>query len=229
MRRRITVAVASALLILAGAVPAAGGNDYPAFLAGPRHSSYAKSATTITLANAPSVQSAFSWSPVPKKGSTGTLYGTPITFQGVIYLGAGTGDFYAIDASTGVTIWRKRLGISNCNGFGIVSSAAVARDPVSGRNVVYVGAANHYLYALDPATGATLWRSIVGGTDPHYFNFASPTVANGQVYMGVSTTCELPLGGGVQAFDQHTGVTKGRYYVATLTAGASFGRRGRGG
>lgn len=88
--------------------------------------------------------------------------------------------------------------------------------------MVYVGGANHYLYALDPATGATLWRSIVGGTDPHYFNFASPTVANGRVYIGVSTTCELPLGGGVQAFDQHTGLTTGRYYVATPTAGASI-------
>jgi hypothetical protein len=68
MRRRITVAAASALLMSAGAVQAAGRNDYSAFLAGPRHSSYAKAATTITVVNAASVQSTFSWSPVPKKG-----------------------------------------------------------------------------------------------------------------------------------------------------------------
>src|SRR5690349_11132658 len=100
MSGRITIRAAFTLSIWAGAVQAAAGNDYSAFLAGPSHSSYAKSATSITTANAASIQSAFSWSPVPKKGNTGTLYATPITFQGVTYLGAGTGDFYAIDAST---------------------------------------------------------------------------------------------------------------------------------
>lgn len=222
MRRKlIATASASALVILAGTAQGAGGTNYAAFLFGPGHSSYAKAATTITVANAAGVHSVFSWSPVPKSGSTGILYATPVTFQGITYLGAGTGDFYAINASTGATKWRKRLPIDNCAGTGIVSSAAVARDSVSGRNVVYVGGADHYLYALDAANGATLWRSIVGGTDPHYFNFASPTVANGHVYMGVSTTCEEPLGGGVQAFDQHTGATTGRYYVSTPAAGAS--------
>src|SRR4051794_32697048 len=122
----LALVAASALLMWTGtATQAAEGTDYSAFLFGPGHSSYAKSATTIAVANAANIQSAFSWSPVPKKGSTGTLYATPITFQGVTYLGAGTGDFYAIDASTGVTIWRKRVGITNCNDFGIVSSAAV--------------------------------------------------------------------------------------------------------
>lgn len=34
-----------------------------------------------------------------------------MTINGVAYMGAETGDFYAIDdASTGVTMWRKRLG-----------------------------------------------------------------------------------------------------------------------
>lgn len=216
------LATSVATLAPAPAMTAAAVSDYPAFLDGPAHHSFASSSTTITTANARSITQKLAWTPVAKAGQTGTLNASPIVSAGVIYIGAGTGDFYAVSAATGAVIWRKQLAIDNCASSGIVSSATVANDPVSGQKVVYVGGADHFLYALNAATGATIWRTVVGGTDPHYFNFSSPTVADGHVYMGVSTTCETPLGGGVEAFNQHTGAVTGRYFVSTPKAGASI-------
>src|SRR5262249_34615476 len=68
-----------------------------------------------------------------------------------------------------------------------------------------------YLYALDAATGAQDWKSLVGPATSAavvgaYYNYASPTVDNGLVYEGVSSSCDKPfVRGGVQSFSQQTG------------------------
>ena len=195
--------------------------NYPAYLGGPQHTSYANTATTITPANAATTHSIWSWTPIPKGSASTYLYASPITNNGVTYIGAETGDFYAIDASTGVTKWRKRLPIANCSNSGIVSSATVARDPVTGKLTVYVGAADHYLYALSAKTGATRWRTLIGGTDSHFYNWSSPTVVNGHIYMGVATSCHTAGADGLVALDQHTGTQTGRYYTAGVPGGAA--------
>ena len=127
--------------------------SYPAYLGGPLHTSYAKQQTTLSPANAGTAHSIWNWAPVPKGSASMYLFASPTTYSGVTYIGAETGDFYAIDAGTGLTKWRKRLPIDNCSSSGIVSSATVANDPVSHKLTVYVGGADHYLYALNAATG----------------------------------------------------------------------------
>jgi outer membrane protein assembly factor BamB len=212
--RRGAVASVLAAIALVGAAC----SDYGAYLGGPQHASYAANATKITVANATTLHSVWTWNPTPKSPYPTYLYSSPITSGGVIYIGAATGDFYAIDAAKGTTIWRKQLPVSTCDTpAGLVSSATVANDPVTNKPVVYVGGADHYLYALDPATGATLWRSIVGGTDSHYYNWSSPTVVNGKIYMGVAITCDVPFTNGVEMFDQHTGNVLARWYIAGPT------------
>jgi hypothetical protein len=55
------------------------------------------------------------------------------------------------------------------------------------------------------------WKSLVGPRGSAtvvgaYYNYASPTVANGLVYEGVSSSCNAPfVRGGVQSFSQQTG------------------------
>ena len=56
---------------------------------------------------------------------------------------------------------------------GAVSSPAVANG------VVYVGSADHNVYALNAGTGAKLWSYTAGGVSD-----SSPAVANGVVYVG---------------------------------------------
>jgi len=203
-----------ALIVVFGAACA----DWGAYLGGPQHTSYAANATKITVANAGTLHSVWTWKPVAKSPYPAYLYSSPITSGGVIYIGAATGDFYAIDATNGTTIWRKQLAVSTCDTpAGLVSSATVANDPVTNKPVVYVGGADHYLYALDPKTGTTVWRSVVGGTDSHYYNWSSPTVVDGRIYMGVAITCDVPFTNGVEAFDQHTGNLLDRWYIAGPT------------
>jgi outer membrane protein assembly factor BamB len=44
------------------------------------------------------------------------------------------------------------------------AGAAIAGAPTSGGEVVYAGSRDHYVYALDLATGQRKWRTDVGGT-----------------------------------------------------------------
>ena len=210
MIRRTAAGAVSAVSCLAfsGTVLAPTLNSYPAYLGGPAHTSYVPTATTFTVANASGAHSIWTWTP------SGTLNASPAVNAGVIYIGSENGDFYAINATTGAVKWTKSLKIADCSKAGIVSSATVAKDPVSGKLTVYVGAADHYLYALNAATGATIWRTLIGSTKAAYYNWASPTIANGYVYYGVATDCNEAGYDGLVSLNQHTGAQVGRYYTS---------------
>ena len=65
-----------------------------------------------------------------------------------------------------------------------------------GRRTVYVSGARS-LYALDAATGAVRWQTRIGPAgDPtvnDYYNWSSPTVVAGHIYLGISSFCDDPL------------------------------------
>ena len=216
---RRAVVVSAALLAfsaLIGAPPGtAAGSNWSAYLHGPRHSSDAPDSVAITTSNAAGLRAAWRFTPTAKTGTTNKFNASPVTYNGTVFIGAGTGDFYAVDEATGQVRWRKVLPPNTgCNSRGIISTATVAADPVSGARTVYVAAADHYLYALDPSTGATRWRSLVGGTTT-YFNWASPTVVGGKIYQVVSSDCGVFTNpAGVAAYDQHTGAKLAAYTTA---------------
>src|SRR5512141_2495638 len=108
MLRRARVTLIVALIAVVGTACA----DWGSYLGGPQHASYAAHATTVTVANAGTLHSVWTWAPAAKSPYKPYLYASPITSGGVIYMGAATGDFYAINAETGKTIWRKQLTIS---------------------------------------------------------------------------------------------------------------------
>jgi outer membrane protein assembly factor BamB len=193
---------------LAGSIAASTGSNYASYLGGPAHDSFASSATTITVANASGITS--KW----KDSTLGVFNASPTVKNGIIYIGSENGDFYAIKASTGKVKWTKALTISNCSNAGIVSTATVAKDPISGVLTVYVGAADHYLYALNAATGMTIWKTLIGGTSNAYYNWSSPTLANGYIYYGVGTDCGNAGADGEIALNQHTGTVTGQYYTS---------------
>jgi polyvinyl alcohol dehydrogenase (cytochrome) len=192
----------------AAAAPAL--NSYPAYLGGPAHPSYVASATTITLANAADVESVWTRSDI------GTFNASPIEVGGVVYIGSENGTFYALNATTGATIWSRAFTIANCGGSGFVSSATVATE--KGVLTVYVGAPDHYLYALKASNGATIWRHLIGKATADYYNWSSPTVSGGYVYYGVSTACDTngvgnPGYDGVIALHQSSGKVAGQYFT----------------
>jgi polyvinyl alcohol dehydrogenase (cytochrome) len=195
----------------AGAARAAGTNlDWPQYLHGAQHSSVSN-ATAFTTSNAPSASQVWHWQPPVISGQpTPALDASPTVVAGIVYIGANSGGFYALNESTGAVVWSRQLdtvGATTCGALGITATAAVLPDPVTGTSTVYASGAR-FLYALNAATGAVAWKTEIGPKGPPggYYNWSSPTVAGGHIYVGLASECDDPLiRGGVEEIDQHTG------------------------
>ena len=188
--------------------------NWPAYLHGNAHSSDNGAATAISPATVPHLTRAWSWKPAAPTmpGQPSALLASPTVVNGRIYIGAGTGVFYALDEATGHVIWHRFLGFVptlTCGKLGIVATATVARDPVTSVLTVYVAGGDGYLYALNAASGQVAWRSVIAipsTTVSDYYDWSSPTLAGKRIYVGVSSNCDSPLvAGGLKEYDQATG------------------------
>lgn len=187
---------------------------WSSYLGGASHSSFNPAATSITPASMANVEPIWQLTP-PASPNSGLSDddASPIAYNGVVYVGLEDGEFDAISEATRQILWSRFLGIESpttCDGtLGIISTATVAADPTTGQATVYVNAPDGHLYALDASTGAVRWTSVVGipsATKNDFYAWGSPTVANGKVYIGIASNCDIPLvRAGVLAIDQHTG------------------------
>ena len=112
--------------------------------------------------------------------------------DGRLYIGgsASSGpNFFAFDAFSGARLWQTDLGyikaVKGCADVGIGSTAAI-----SGTMLVVGGGAAAY-YALDTATGATMWHNPLD-VGPGGFAWSSPLLAYGRAYYGVASYCDQP-------------------------------------
>jgi len=192
--------------------------DWSAYLDGASHSSYNPAPTDITPGSITNLQPIWQWTPPPTTNSGLSFeLSSPVVSGGVIYVGLEDGYLYAISEATRQILWSDFLGVevaTSCQGgtMGITSTAAIAADPSTHQQTVYVNAPDGYLYALNATTGATEWKSLVGipgsltGGPDNYYAWGSPTVANGKVYIGIASNCDLPLvRAGVLEISQQTG------------------------
>src|SRR5580704_1523482 len=123
-----------------------------------------------------------------------------------LYLGSWTGTFYAINAVTGQSIWTFQVdAVGACakGGCHIGSSAAV--DVAN--NLVFFGARNAYLYALNATTGQLVWKQMTGLSAKGYEIWSSPAFFNGMLFVGVSAHGDDPCheGGEVNAYQELSG------------------------
>lgn len=209
----LVLAASAAVARPARAAAAAGpGLDWRQYLHGPQHSSVSL-ATAFTPSNAASASQVWHWQPplITGKPAPG-LEASPTVAAGRVYIGAESGGFYVLNGATGAVVWSRQLDTEphvTCPARGITSTAAVLSDPVTGTSTVYVSGAR-YLYALNAATGAVVWKTEIGppslANPDAYYNWSSPTVAGGHIYTGLSSSCDNPLiRGGLVELDQHTG------------------------
>jgi outer membrane protein assembly factor BamB len=109
-------------------------------------------------------------------------YAAATTTQSGVYVGAGDGSLYKLDANQGVLQWRFQT-----QGRTIPAPAVVAGG------TVYLGSSDNNVYALDAKNGTKLWQFQTGAPV-----LASPTVNGGVVYIGSSDS-------NIYALDAKTG------------------------
>jgi outer membrane protein assembly factor BamB len=171
-------------------VSAAGAEDWPTYLHDPARSG-TSGETTLSAQNAGQLQKVWSFT------TGGGVVTSPTVVGGVVYAGSWDGYEYALNASTGVLIWKTFLGITNGGSACSPSQAGVSSSAAVVNGVVYVGGGDNDWYALNAATGAILWKINVGNPngnsyDGHY-NWASPLINNGFAYIGISSFGDCPL------------------------------------
>jgi outer membrane protein assembly factor BamB len=140
--------------------------------------------------------------------------------DGAVFIGSNTGWFYKLNETTGAVLAQSFIGYQpkrTCDPMGVIDTATVAPDPATGDPTVYVGGPDGYLYALSAADLALKWKSLIAAPSAKvndYFEYASPTVANGKIYIGIASNCDDPLvRGAVLGYDQETGRQFGSFYT----------------
>jgi outer membrane protein assembly factor BamB len=210
------VAAAGAAASAVRSVPAAvsASANWPAYLDGPLHRSYAPAETAITPATVPDLR--LEWHDT----LGGIVLASPTVANGAVYVGSKSGWFYKLDEQTGKVLDKFFIGhrpALTCGAMGVVSTAAYAYDRANGQAIVYVAGPDGYLYALSAGDLSLVWRSVIAipsTKTSNYYDWSSPTVANGKIYIGVSSNCDNPqIRGGVIAYQQATGKRIAEFYT----------------
>ncbi|HNX04671.1 MAG TPA: PQQ-binding-like beta-propeller repeat protein [Opitutales bacterium] len=135
---------------------------------------------------------------------------SPAVANGLVYIGSGDGNLYALCARTGKEVWKFATG------------DVVHSSPALSGDTVYFGSFDAKLYALDAKSGAFKW-SFQTGLDPQKHNKvgiqASPTLDGGNVYFGCRDF-------NLYALDAATGEKKWAHSItwSNATAAVSRGR-----
>jgi len=159
--------------------------------------------------------------------STMGIQAEPIVVDGIAYLTANLNIVYAIDASNGRILWefdpKLRLELAK----GPSYAARINRGVAVWEGVIYLGAADCRLIAIDAAQGKKLWESSV--CDPEQgggaYITAAPRVGGGMVFSGYGGS-EWGVWGSLVAFDAKTGEERWRFW--TLPRDPMLGDKGKG-
>jgi outer membrane protein assembly factor BamB len=145
---------------------------------------------------------------------------SPTVADGAVFIGTDGGYIYKLNLANGRKLHQTYLGFQptkTCGKFGTVDTATVATDPGDHQPTLYVAGANGYLYALDAVNLKVKWKPVIAipsATVSNYFDWSSPTVTHGKIYIGVSSNCDQPLiRGEVIGFDAATGKQFAHFYT----------------
>ena len=141
--------------------------------------------------------------------STYSFEATPIVVDGIMFLSGWDGWVWALDAKTGVEIWRYKhavpFDVSLCCG-NVNRGVAVAQGKV------FFVAANARVIALDATTGKMVWAKTYGDVRAGESATVAPLVVKNMVIVG-SSGGEFGVRGHLDAFDLETGDHVWRCYT----------------
>ncbi|AVH55385.1 MULTISPECIES: PQQ-dependent dehydrogenase, methanol/ethanol family [Streptomyces] len=141
--------------------------------------------------------------------STYSFEAAPIVVDGVMFLSGWDGWVWALDAKTGVEIWRYKhavpFDVSLCCG-NVNRGVAVAQGKV------FFVTANARVLALDATTGKRVWERTYGDVRAAESATVAPLVVKNMVIVG-SSGGEFGVRGHLDAFDLDSGEHQWRCYT----------------
>jgi polyvinyl alcohol dehydrogenase (cytochrome) len=112
----------------------------------------------------------------------GGNYGQPVVAGGRLFLTSRSGAIYSLDARTGCRYWRFAQSVPSRSTISVGPLPRIAPS----RYAAYFGDASAYVYAVDAATGALLWKTRVD-SHPRARLTGSPVLFKGRLYVPVSS------------------------------------------
>ncbi|MEV0291497.1 PQQ-binding-like beta-propeller repeat protein [Kribbella sp. NPDC050820] len=197
-------------LVASGPASAVAVGDWTQFRNGPAHQGVNPAETALSVSTVSGLRQ--QW--VTKIG--GSVWSSPATADGRLYVGGLDGRLHALDAATGQTLWAKPD--SALTGDWTFTSPAV------GDGVVYLGInrPSAEIWAFDAVTGATRWRT---GASISNIN-GSPTLAGSVLYAATTEDQVLALdaatGARIWDAEPNGGRGSGFYSSPTVAEGKVF-------
>lgn len=135
------------------------------------------------------------------------LQSTPVVVDGVMYTAGPPGEVYAIDARSGMQIWKYKRQRKVTNPF---ESNPFNRGVAVLGNRVFVGTLDAALVALDARTGLPVWETQVADSMLGYSLTMSPLAVKDKIIVGVAGG-EHGIRGFLDAYDAATGKRAWRF------------------
>jgi alcohol dehydrogenase (cytochrome c) len=132
----------------------------------------------------------------------------PMVNNGVMFVATPGNQVIALDARSGVLLWRYKRPLPE----DVILLHATTRGVALYGDKVYFAAGEAVLVALDAATGREVWTATVGDNKQGYYMSVAPLVADGKVIVGASGG-ELGVRGFIAAFDAETGKPAWKTYM----------------
>ena len=151
----------------------------------------------ITVANVPQLQARWA----AQMPGPSTLEATPLVVDGILYTSGPPGQIFALDARTGLQIWKYERRPRKVNPYG---SNPFNRGVAVLGNRVFLGTLDAALVALDARSGRPLWETQVADTMRGYSLTSAPLAIKDKVIVGVAGG-EFGIRGFVDAYDAATG------------------------
>jgi alcohol dehydrogenase (cytochrome c) len=135
--------------------------------------------------------------------ATGALNGheAPVVVNGGVMFAATPGNqVIALDARSGVELWRYRRPLAPT----VIARHPTTRGVALYGDTVFLAANDAVLVALDARSGRAVWSTTVADNSTGHYMSLAPLVADGRVLVGVSGG-ELGIRGFIAAYDPETG------------------------
>ena len=164
---------------------------------GNNHGHHYSALKEITTANAGSLQARWA----AQMPGDSIIEATPLVIDGIMYTAGSPGEVFALDARTGLQIWKYERRQKTVNPY---ESNRYSRGVAVLGNRVFFGTLDAVLIALDARTGLPLWETQVADTMKGYSITASPLVVKDKLIVGVAGG-EYGAPGFLDAYDPATG------------------------